>query len=256
MTEKTFWRTENDPHELLSALFPPRSEGSVVHQTRQCRHYLHECARRQWNRLPGVCREIVALGEIFAEDTDKEIRLRALVAPIAEQLMNSAGEPGDLAEAARCLRSAGEEDAPGGVRSRLAPGDRFDGWIAPAEPVSETEWRGLAALVYLPFVQYTPPFRWVPRRLHSIDLLREIYYNPYTPIPFKPEWRTSNVLTLAEGMYDSRNFGAMPIFADALQDAGCTEKAILDHCRHAPITTHVRGCWVLDRVRDRTLDHE
>ena len=34
--------------------------------------------------------------------------------------------------------------------------------------------------------------------------------------------------------------------ADALQDAGCDNDDILDHCRgDGP---HVRGCWVVDLV--------
>ncbi|AMV29491.1 hypothetical protein VT84_34170 [Gemmata sp. SH-PL17] len=246
MTEEKFWRTENDPHALLSALFPTRSEGSVVLQTRKCRHYLLACARRQWNRLPGVCREIVALAEVFAEYPRSEARLRALVAPIAEQLVHSAGDPGDLEEAARALRSAGEEDTPGGVRSRLAPEDQFDVPVVP-EPFSETEWRGLASLVYLPFVLNTPPFKWVPRELHATDLLREIYYNPYVFIPFDSDWRTSDTLELARAAYNSRNFGGMPFLADALQEAGCTNSAILDHCRDTN-ARHVRGCWVVDRI--------
>jgi hypothetical protein len=45
-------------------------------------------------------------------------------------------------------------------------------------------------------------------------------------------------------MYDSRDFAAMPILADALQDAGCDHADILAHCRgDGP---HVRGCWVVD----------
>ena len=36
----------------------------------------------------------------------------------------------------------------------------------------------------------------------------------------------------------------MPILADALQDAGCTNEDVLTHCRgDGP---HVRGCWVVD----------
>jgi hypothetical protein len=47
-------------------------------------------------------------------------------------------------------------------------------------------------------------------------------------------------------MYGSRDFGAMPILADALQDAECDNAAILDHCRGPG--PHVRGCWVVDLV--------
>jgi hypothetical protein len=37
----------------------------------------------------------------------------------------------------------------------------------------------------------------------------------------------------------------MPILADALQDAGCDNTDILNHCRDAN-APHVRGCWVVD----------
>jgi hypothetical protein len=45
-------------------------------------------------------------------------------------------------------------------------------------------------------------------------------------------------------MYDTRDFSAMPILADALQDAGCDDPGVLAHCRDAG--PHVRGCWVID----------
>ena len=78
------------------------------------------------------------------------------------------------------------------------------------------------------------------------NLLRDIFGNPFRPVAFAPGWRTDTAVTLARQMYESREFSAMPILADALQDAGCDEPAILDHCR-AP-GEHVRGCWVVDMV--------
>ena len=48
-------------------------------------------------------------------------------------------------------------------------------------------------------------------------------------------------------MYESRDFSAMPILADALQDAGCDSDDILSHCRDTSLP-HVRGCWVVDLV--------
>ncbi|AMV25096.1 hypothetical protein VT84_11920 [Gemmata sp. SH-PL17] len=41
----------------------------------------------------------------------------------------------------------------------------------------------------------------------------------------------------------------MPILADALQDAGCADEALLAHCREPG--AHVRGCWVVDLVLGR-----
>jgi len=66
------------------------------------------------------------------------------------------------------------------------------------------------------------------------------------PIAFDPTWRTDTVLALARLLYESRDFGAMPILADALQDAGCDSEDILDHCRGPG--PHIRGCWVVDLV--------
>jgi hypothetical protein len=77
-------------------------------------------------------------------------------------------------------------------------------------------------------------------------LVRDVFGNPFRPAALDPEWLTSTVAALASRMYESRDFGAMPILADALQDAGCTNDDILDHCRgDGP---HVRGCWVVDLV--------
>jgi hypothetical protein len=81
------------------------------------------------------------------------------------------------------------------------------------------------------------------RRVYPI--FREVA-GPDTPVAFSPSWRTDTALSLARQMYDSRDFSAMPILADALQDAGCDSEDILSHCRgDGP---HVRGCWVVDLV--------
>ncbi len=77
--------------------------------------------------------------------------------------------------------------------------------------------------------------------------MREVYGNPFRPVAINPAWRTSDVMLLAQRIYDAREFGAMPILADALQDAGCDSDDILNHCRDTT-ATHVRGCWVVDLV--------
>lgn len=71
-------------------------------------------------------------------------------------------------------------------------------------------------------------------------------FHPFRSITSSPEWRTDTAIALARGIYDSREFGAMPILADALQDAGCDNDDILAHCRSGE--AHVRGCWVVDLV--------
>jgi hypothetical protein len=75
---------------------------------------------------------------------------------------------------------------------------------------------------------------------------RDVAGDPFRPVVFAAEWRTSTAVDLAQLMYESRDFSAMPILADALQDAGCANDDILNHCRGPG--PHVRGCWVVDLV--------
>jgi hypothetical protein len=82
-------------------------------------------------------------------------------------------------------------------------------------------------------------------------LVRDIFGNPFRPLTFSPVWRTDTAVALAKQMYESREFGAMPILADALQDAGCDNDDILAHCRDTSLT-HVRGCWVTDLVLNKS----
>lgn len=127
-------------------------------------------------------------------------------------------------------------------------------------------------------------------------LVRDIFGNPFRPVAslrqhrvsFQgqtdlsyPSWLTWNdglVRKLAQTIYDERAFERIPILADALEEAGCTNEDILRHCRgykrcvqcpenredgcpycpdgwvedwwlRTPSPTpplHVRGCWVVD----------
>ncbi|VTR93262.1 Uncharacterized protein OS=Sorangium cellulosum (strain So ce56) GN=sce5710 PE=4 SV=1 [Gemmata massiliana] len=82
------------------------------------------------------------------------------------------------------------------------------------------------------------------------NLVRDLFGNPFRPVARVPEWYTSTVVALAAQMYETRDFGAMPILADALQDAGCDNADVLDHCRGPG--PHVYGCWVVDLVLGKT----
>jgi hypothetical protein len=81
-------------------------------------------------------------------------------------------------------------------------------------------------------------------RLRGCRLIRDIFGNPFRPVTADPSWLSSTVVALAEGIYADRAFDRLPILADALQDAGCDDAEVLDHCRGGG--THVRGCWVVD----------
>jgi hypothetical protein len=80
-------------------------------------------------------------------------------------------------------------------------------------------------------------------------LLREVVGNPFSIPSIDPFWVSHNggvVRDLAMSMQTTWDFDRMPILADALEDAGCDDQDILNHCRQQPTSNHVRGCWVLD----------
>ena len=79
------------------------------------------------------------------------------------------------------------------------------------------------------------------------ELLRDIFGNPFRIPRIDPAWQIWNEATiprLAQAIYDERAFDRLPILADALEEAGCTDAVILAHCRQPG--EHVRGCWVVD----------
>lgn len=86
-------------------------------------------------------------------------------------------------------------------------------------------------------------------RTTATAVFREVLPNPFVTVNWSPEWFTGTVRDLAAHITAKREFGAMPILADALQDAGCDAEPVLAHCRaNKP---HARGCWVLDAILGR-----
>jgi hypothetical protein len=89
---------------------------------------------------------------------------------------------------------------------------------------------------------------WGAARAEQALLLSDLF----GPLPFRSvkvdagwlAWNGSAVKALARGIYDDRAFDRLPVLADALEEAGCTDADILGHCRGPG--PHVRGCWVVD----------
>jgi hypothetical protein len=89
-----------------------------------------------------------------------------------------------------------------------------------------------------------------PSRITPVlaGLVRDVLGNPFRPpVPLAPAWVTATVAGLASTIYATGAFDRLPILADALEDAGCTDKALLAHCRGPG--PHARGCWAVDLVR-------
>jgi hypothetical protein len=86
------------------------------------------------------------------------------------------------------------------------------------------------------------------------ELLRCIVGDPFAkPLASSPySLNCGSVRSLAEGIYQDHAFDRLPIFADALEDAGCTEPDVLAHCREPG--PHARGCWVVDWILGKHCD--
>ena len=94
-----------------------------------------------------------------------------------------------------------------------------------------------------------PVFKRDPYQCH---LLRDIFGNPFRPITVPPawlEWNDRIAPKMGKTIYDERAWEQMPMLADALEHAGCSDADFLSHCRQP--RPHVRGCWVVDLVLGR-----
>jgi hypothetical protein len=83
-------------------------------------------------------------------------------------------------------------------------------------------------------------------------LVRDIFGNPFRPVRVEAAWLTANggtVRQLAGALYDARDFAGLPVLADALEEAGCTDRDLLAHCRQGG--DHVRGCWAVDCLLEK-----
>jgi hypothetical protein len=88
----------------------------------------------------------------------------------------------------------------------------------------------------------------LPDDAEACEVVRDLF-DPFWRERIEPTWRgwgDGVVVRLAQGIYDGREFDQLPILGDALEDAGCDDRRVLDHCRRPG--RHVRGCWVLDAV--------
>ena len=87
----------------------------------------------------------------------------------------------------------------------------------------------------------------------QLAAVHEIFGNPFRPVAFDPRWLTPTVVSLAQAAYDERprpggslDTVRLAVLADALEEAGCSDPAVLGHLRGPG--PHFRGCWALDRL--------
>ena len=231
MTEAE-WLTSEDPSVTDESIWAGFTE-------RKLRLAACGCCRASWGAMPDPrSRAAVEVSERFADgraDAD-ELRAAAWRAAGAEYAVDEKEERYRREQKGIRAGWLGAEDAvefptvtePGRVRAMLA------------EARAAASAAALAAGSPLAF------FHEVPKWLQPFSVIRDVLGNPFRPLAFSPDWRTPTAVALGRQMYEGRDFSAMPILADALQDAGCENPDVLDHCRGPG--PHARGCWVVDLV--------
>jgi hypothetical protein len=242
MTEAE-WQACEDPEQMLLFL-----QGKA--SNRKLRLFAVACCRRIWHAMPEPSLKGIEASERYA---DGEIDLVALregseaakaawnaSTPPAHQLFQEWGVGDHRANAAVHATDAAYRTMWSNIE-----GSPFENEV---EIVWYICWRVFDATYLL---SGAAPDRDWERHLASEErtagrILGDIFGDPFRPVRVNPDWLTSTVVALASQMYESRDFSAMPILADALQDAGCDNADILDHCRSPG--EHVRGCWVVDLV--------
>jgi hypothetical protein len=90
----------------------------------------------------------------------------------------------------------------------------------------------------------------------QLAAVREIFGNPFRPVVLDPGWLTPTVVSLAQAAYEERlrptghlDAARLAVLSDALEEAGCSDAAILGHLRGSG--PHLRGCWPLDQLLNK-----
>lgn len=82
------------------------------------------------------------------------------------------------------------------------------------------------------------------------DIFGSLLFRSLSLDPAWLAWQNWTLARMAQCIYDDRAFDSLPILADTLEEAGCTNADILNHCRQP--RQHVRGCWLVDLILGKT----
>ena len=239
MTEAE-WLACSDPQPMLQIL---RSRAG----RRKVRLFACACGRSVWKHFGDIrCRRALEVSERFADGEARRAELLAAreaaeeaVREAAQQMEANLHRPGAGCPLALILSYRVAAAARGVTETQSAV--RAAGKVARA--VQELR-AALAEDAVRSPAAYFPAMRAEAQAQAAV--LRDLFGNPFRPVPLDPACLTSDVAKLAQGIYDQRAFDRMPELAEALEEAGCTHTDLLAHCRGPG--PHARGCFAVDAV--------
>jgi hypothetical protein len=215
MTEQQ-WQAATGPEEMLSYLMGRASN-------RKLRLFACACCRQVWDLLSDRSRAAVEVAERYADGraTERErAEARSRAVPAGRTPESHVGWAAYWAVSPQAAELAGQASTAAVeacARSAL---------VGAAQAAAAWEAGRAAAAA------------------EQARLLRELFGNPFRPVAVPADWRTPTVVAVARQVYDRRDFAALPVLADALEEAGCDSAELLDHLHRS--RDHVRGCWAVD----------
>jgi hypothetical protein len=232
MTEAE-WLACKDPAKMIRCLRWKQR----AHAGRKCRLFAVACCRRVYHLMTDDrIRHAVDIAERFADgevDADTKTQATRTVSRVASKAR--------VASAEKPPPPCGGIPADSAVVCALSKPAEVVWFVAAAAGCRASEERHAPAWLHAHDAELAA----------TCDLMREIVANPFRPVSITPAWQTPAVLSLAQAAYNERGLprglldpARLAVLADALEEAGCSEKAILDHLRHSG--PHVRGCWPVD----------
>jgi hypothetical protein len=251
------WNACTDPEPMLEFL---RGKASK----RKLRLFGIACCRRIWHLMTDErCRSGVDAAERFADGkatADELITAHLTVGEAHASLWNAYNTAHSSPDvSARKLAEDRAHTASAALYLTAPPGEVLEmclsdeSVLGPDGLDSVAVARGVSKQVGLS-LGFCPPSmlsgddearirEWEPQCRLLRDLLGRL---PFRLPRLTPAWLTSTVKNLAEAIYQDKTCDTLPILADALEDAGCTNVEVLEHCRQPGV--HTRGCWVVDLV--------
>jgi hypothetical protein len=233
MTESD-WLESSDPEEMLVEL------GELEASDRKVRLFMCACCRRIWDLFKDErCRRAVEIAERYADGLASDDEITE-----SQEAVDAVAEEADEAVLPHFEKLAlvGSAEA---AAFALSEGE---GKPMTWEAKTVAEWTVYA----LAGNSSVDDREREAKRLTDFEdelkgqcgLLRDIFGNPFRPVAVKAAWSILPVVKLARAIYDEQNFDRLPALADALEQAGCHNDAILSHFRQPDV--HVKGCWALD----------
>ncbi len=207
------WHSSQAPDQLLAIV-----ERLGVGSPRKLRLAACACCRQFWGLVPGAARLVVELAELYAEGATEfdDLRDAMLVSANARWAHFWPANATQATADRRPLRALQT------VVALLREPERPPRGHPPAHAAEQRAERS--------------------RRL--CHALRDVFGNPFRPVVLLPAQLTRDVRSVAADLEGRQELERLAILGDALEEAGCTDEALLRHCREPG--EHYRGCWALD----------